>query len=189
MPGDRREQLIRELKIVRKFGLHRLREHMRELPALRDLATITRAGDTADDVETLMRGAYNKKSEGAQGTAIGILLGMELGRRGASPKVLREVAAKRLGYESVETFRKRPEATAIATFADVILSFVREIEEQPEVEGAKLEKVMSLIEELTLAEYGEMVRRLRRRMATLADDERGAASYWEKEGKPTGVNR
>jgi hypothetical protein len=189
MRDEQRDLLIRELKIVRKFGLHRLREHLGDLIVLRELSRSTQGGDTADDVESLLRAAYNKKSEGAQGTAIGILLGMELGRRGASPTVLREVAAKRLNYASVETFRKRPEANAIATFADVLDGYARDIQNEPDVEGAKLEKIMSLIEELTLAEYGEMVRRLRRRIVTLADDQDRAASYWEKDEKPQGVNR
>ncbi|MGB3362918.1 MAG: hypothetical protein WA972_12820 [Rhodococcus qingshengii] len=189
MREDRRSALIRELKIVRKSGLHRLREHLGELVELRAMAVEVHGGETADDVESLLRGAFNKKSEGAQGTAIGILLGMELGRRGASPSVLRQVAAERLGYQSVDTFRKRPEANAIATFADVLESYVRDISNEPDVEGAKLERVMSLIEELTLAEYGEMVRRLRRRMATLTSDAGPSSSYWEKGGKLFGINR
>lgn len=190
MQESRRIGLIRELKIVRKSGLHRLREHMSELVELRSMAMEVHGGETADEVESLLRGAFNKKSEGAQGTAIGILLGMELGRRGASPSVLRQVAAERLGYQSVDTFRKRPEANAIATFADVLESYVRDISNEPDVEGAKLERVMSLIEELTLAEYGEMVRRLRRRMATLTDDEHSRRSWYSEEnGKPPGVNR
>lgn len=162
--------LVTELKRVRRCGLHRLAEHLHELPALREIASRTRGASTAMDVEGLLRAVYTQRSEGAQGTAIGILLGLELGRRGASPRVLREVAAQRLGYYSVDTFRKKPEQTAIATFAHLIESYLIDINNRPEPEGSKIENIMKLIEVLTLAEYGELVRRLRKRVATVADE-------------------
>lgn len=155
-----REHLIRELKVVRKAGLHRLREHLDDLPALAGLAERTSGARTAEHVEGLLRHAW-KRAEGAQATAVGLLLGLEQGRRGASPRVLREAAATRLGYYSVDTFRKKPEANAIAYFADVIESYCVDVVNQPMREDARIEAAMRAIEQLNAAEYGEMVRRLR----------------------------
>lgn len=156
-----REQLIRELKIIRRCGLHRLREHLDELPTLCQLAERTTGAPTAERVEVLLRSVFTTRSEGAQGTAIGILLGLEKGRRGASPTVLRQVAADRLGYQSVDTFRKQPEANAIATFADLIESYVVDFENRPVREDERIERAMAAIEQLNAREYGELVRRLR----------------------------
>jgi hypothetical protein len=115
--------------IVRKAGLHRLRERVDELPKLSWLATLTMGAGTADDIiETMLRHVFRSYTEGAQGTAVGILFGLELGRRGANPSVLREAAAKRLGYYSVETFRKKPEHNAIAYFADVLQRYASDTE-------------------------------------------------------------
>lgn len=170
MPESRLQQLlIGELKIVRRCGLHRLDEYLDDLPALVRLAEETRGAGQAIDVEGLLRAVYTQRSEGAQGTAIGILLGLEIGRRGASPTTLREVAAKRLGYYSVDTFRKKPEANAIATFAALIESYAVEIHHRPEPEGQKIDEIMKLIAQLSVAEYGELVRRLRHWMAHVAD--------------------
>jgi hypothetical protein len=124
MPEGRlHDHLVRELKLVRKTGLHRLHENLDELPALSELAERTTGSKRAEHVENLLRAAWTTRAEGAQGTAIGLLLGLEQGRRGANPMVLRAAAATRLGYHSVDTFRKKPEANAISYFADVIESY------------------------------------------------------------------
>lgn len=164
------EYLVEELKIVRRRGLHRLEDIINELPALRKLSTVAIGGERTEDVESLLRTVYRERSEGAQGTAIGIILGLEQGRRGASPQVLREVAAKRLGYASVDTFRKKPELNAMKTFAHLIESYAIEIQNRPEPTADKINEIMRLVEKLTLAEYGDFVRRMRHRMAHLADD-------------------
>ena len=164
------ERLVVELKVIRRSGLHRLQEHLEELPTLAQLAGETMGAATADDIERMLRAVYTQRSEGAQGTAIGILLGLEQGRRGASPRVLRKVAATRLGYQSVDTFRKNPEVRAIATFARLLESYAVDIRTRPIPEGQRIEKIMDLIEQLSLAEYGELVRRLRHRIMSLTDD-------------------
>lgn len=162
--------LIEELKVVRRHGLHRLADCLDKIPALVRLAEETMGSGKVSDVEGMLRAVYTtQRSEGAQGTAIGILLGLEQGRRGAAPAVLRKAAADRLNYYSVDTFRKRPEANAIATFAALIESYAVEVHQRPEPEGQKIEQIMKLIEQLTLAEYGELVRRLRHRIVHLAD--------------------
>lgn len=157
------QHLVAELKVVRRAGLHRLRLHLDDLPALAELAERTSGARTAEHIEGLLRNVWTTRSEGAQGTAIGLLLGLELGRRGASPTVLREVAATRLGYASVDTFRKQPEANAIATFADLIESYCIDLQNQPTRDDYRIERAMQAIEELNAREYGEMVRRLRAR--------------------------
>lgn len=155
--------LVGELKIIRKSGLHQLRAHLDELPALVQLAERTSGAGTAEHVEGLLRSVYTVRSEGAQGTAIGLLLGLEQGRRGANPRVLREAAAKRLGYHSVDTFRKKPEANAIATFADLIESYCVDFANQPKRDDERIEAAMRAIENLNAREYGELIRRLRER--------------------------
>ncbi|WP_026555694.1 hypothetical protein [Arthrobacter sp. 35W] len=172
MPESKLQQLlIAELKVVRRHGLHRLDDCVNQIPALVRLAEETMGGGQPSDVERMLRAVYAQRSEGAQGTAIGLLLGLELGRRGASPTVLRKVAAERLGYHSVDTFRKKPESTALATFAALIESYAVEIHHRPEPEGQKIEQIMRLIEKLSIVEYGELVRRLRHWMTHIADPE------------------
>lgn len=158
---SQREALIDELKIVRKTGLHRLRERLDELPELSQLATTSMGAGTADDIERMLRHAFTSYADGAQGTAIGILFGLEPGRRGASPSVLREVATKRLGYYSVETFRKRPERNTIAYFADVLVRVAADAQSGAVSDGTKVDRIMALITELSLAEYWELTRRVR----------------------------
>lgn len=148
----RHELLIQELKAVRKAGLHRLGEHLDELPTLRELAEATSGARTAEHVEGLLRNVYMTRSEGAQGTAIGILLGLEQGRRGANPTVLRQLAAQRLGYYSVDTFRKKPEANAIATFADLIESYVVDIQHRELRDDDRIEAAIRAIENLNARE-------------------------------------
>lgn len=160
-PATLHERLVGELKIVRKAGLHRLNEHLHELPTLCDLAEQTDGARTAERVEGLLRKVYLTRSEGAQGVAIGILLGLEQGRRGASPTVLRQAATERLGYFSVDTFRKKPEANAISTFADLIESYCIDFQNQPMREDERVERAMRAIEQLNAMEYGELIRRLR----------------------------
>ncbi|WP_068182374.1 hypothetical protein [Mycobacterium sp. UM_CSW] len=162
---ERRGALINELKIVRKTGLHRLRERIDELPELSKLATATMGAGSADDIERMLRHAFTSYAEGAQGTAIGILFGLEIGRRGARPSVLREVAAKRLGYDSVETFRKRPEYNAIAYFADLLHRLAVDANSQKPADVNKIDHIMSLITELTIPEYWELTRRVRQLFA------------------------
>lgn len=149
--------------MIRRCGLHRIAEHLSELPALSMLAERTSGAPNAEHIEALLRNVYRERSEGAQGTAIGLLLGLEQGRRGASPRVLRQAAADRLGYYSVDTFRKKPEENAIVTFADLIESWVRDFQNRPKREDDRIEKAIAAIEQLNALEYGEMVRRLRAR--------------------------
>jgi hypothetical protein len=159
------DRLIAELKVIRKFGLHRLAQHFDELPALSQLALDTYGVGTADRIEKLLHEAWDKRAEGAQATAVGIILGLEPGRRGARPSVLREVAAARLGYASVDTFRKKPEGHAIAYFADVIESYC--IDYQPEVtnDEHRINAALNAVMALTLTEYTEFAARLSRRFA------------------------
>lgn len=155
------EHLVRELKTVRKAGLHRLRQYLGELPALVELADRTTGAGTAEHVENLLRTVWVTRAEGAQGTAVGLLLGLEQGRRGANPSLLRKAASDRLGYHSVDTFRKQPETNAIAYFADLIESYVIDFKNQPKRDDDRIENALRAIEQLNAAEYGEMVRRLR----------------------------
>jgi hypothetical protein len=157
------QRLIAELKVVRKAGLHRLRERLDELPTLRACAEQASGAMTAEHVEALLRNVYTARSEGAQGTAIGILLGLELGRRGATPTVLRKLAAERLGYYSVDTFRKKPEQNALSTFADLIESYLIDLKNQPKRDDYRIEAALHAIEQLNAVEYAEMIRRLRAR--------------------------
>jgi len=155
------EHLVGELKVVRKNGLHRLAEHLEELPALVELADRTTGGNNAEHVENLLRNVYKTRSEGAQGTAIGLLLGLEQGRRGANPTVLRQAASERLGYHSVDTFRKKPEANALETFAHLIESYCVDYQNSSVPEDYKINVAMKAVRELTLTEYAEFTRRLR----------------------------
>jgi hypothetical protein len=157
--------LVQELKLIRKVGLHRLRDHLDEVPALAELAERTSGARTAEHVEHLLRAVWTARAEGAQGTASGILLGLEQGRRGARPSVLREVAAKRLGYASTDTFRKAPEASAIDYFADLIESYCIDFAHQPKRDDERIETALKAIENLNAVEYGELIRRLRARYA------------------------
>lgn len=162
MPEEgKREALIKELKIIRKTGLHRLRERINDLPELSQLAERTMGASSADDIERMLRHAFTSYAEGAQGTAIGLLFGLELGRRGARPSVLREAAAKRLGYDSVETFRKKPQQNAIEYFADLLLRLVDYAENEKPTDVNKIDHIMTLIAELTIPEYWELTRRVR----------------------------
>lgn len=163
-----RDGLIDELKIVRKAGLHRLRQRVGDVPQLSALATATMGAGTVEDIERMLRHAFQTYAEGAQGTAIGILLGLELGRRGASPTVLRQVASERLGYYSVETFRKRPERDAIAYFAGVLLRLGEDARLSGTSNGSKVDHIMTLIADLTLAEYWELTRRTRQWFSALS---------------------
>lgn len=161
------DHLMTELKVIRKRGLHRIPEYLDELPALVELSSRTTGGTNAEHVEGLLRSVYKARSEGAQGTAIGLLLGLELGRRGANPTVLREAAATRLGYHSVDTFRKKPEANAIATFASLIESYCVEYQHLPEPDDYRVIMAMDAVQQLTLSEYAEFTRRLRHWFASV----------------------
>lgn len=154
------EHLVRELKVVRRSGLHRLRAHLDELPALERMAEHVSGSGTAEHIESLLRTVWQTRAEGAQGTAIGLLLGLEQGRRGANPTVLRQAASDRLGYHSVDTFRKAPEARAIEYFADLLEGYAIDFGQQPRRQD-KVEEVLQLIRQLTVAEYGQLVARLR----------------------------
>lgn len=161
------EALVGELKLLRKIGLHRINTRLRDFPTLVRLAEQTTGGDNAEHVEGLLRSVYKMRSEGAQGTAIGLLLGLEQGRRGASPTRLREAAAERLGYHSVDTFRKQPEQNAIETFAFLIESYCVEYQTLPPPEDYKINVALKAVQELTLLEYAEFTRRLRHWFATV----------------------
>ncbi|NKX79430.1 hypothetical protein [Gordonia amicalis] len=155
-----RDRLVVDLKVVRRRGLHRLVDYIDDVPALREVAVQTTGADNAEHVENLLRSVYKMRSEGAQGTAIGILLGLEQGRRGANPTVLREAAATRLGYHSVDTFRKQPEANALLTFASLIETYSLEYQNSSQPEDYKINIALNAIKELTLTEYAELIRRL-----------------------------
>ena len=71
-----RDRLVVDLKVVRRRGLHRLVDYIGDVPALREVAMQTTGADNAEHVENLLRSVYKMRSEGAQGTAIGILLGL-----------------------------------------------------------------------------------------------------------------
>lgn len=159
------QRLIQELKTIRKIGLHRLGQHLDELSTLADLARQTYGYGTADRVEKLLRDAWNTRAEGAQGTAVGIILGLEVGRRGARPAVLREVAARRLGYASVDTFRKKPENNSIAYFADVVESYCIDYQPNPINDEYRINTAVAAVMALSLTEYTEFARRLGERFA------------------------
>lgn len=168
MPEDSlHDSLVGELKVVRKRGLHRLDQFLGEVPTLVAMANQATGGTNAEHVENLLRSVYKLRSEGAQGTAIGLLLGLEQGRRGVSPTTLRQVAADRLGYHSVDTFRKRPEAEAISTFAYAIESYVIEYANSSKPEDYKINLALKAIQDLTLTEYAELTRRLREWFASV----------------------
>ncbi|MDV6310738.1 hypothetical protein R3Q15_02285 [Gordonia amicalis] len=158
---SRRDLLVDELKIVRRRGLHRLAQYLGDVPTLRALADQTTGADDAEHVENLLRSVYKTRSEGAQGTAIGISLGLEQGRRGANPTVLRQVAAERLGYHSTETYRKEPENDAIRTFADLIDSYATEFVTEDLPDDYRINVALAAIKNLSLTEYAELNRRLR----------------------------
>lgn len=159
------DRLIGELKAIRKFGLHRLSHHVDELPALGELALRIYGVGTADRIEKLLHESWSKRAEGAQATAVGILLGLEAGRRGARAAVLREVASARLGYANVDTFRKKPEANAIAYFADVIESYVGDYQPDTSNDEYRINAALNAVMALTLTEYTEFAARLARRFA------------------------
>lgn len=165
--GTVHDRLVGELKLIRRVGLHRIAERLPELPTLVELAVATTGGDNAEHVEGLLRSVYKTRSEGAQGTAIGLLLGLEQGRRGANPTRLREAAADRLGYHSVDTFRKQPEQNAFETFAHLIESYCVEYQDLPAPEDYRVNAAMNAVQQLTLSEYGEFIRRLRNWFASL----------------------
>lgn len=102
------DRLTRGLKAVRKFGRHRLAQNIEAWRTLSDLATTIYGVGTADRIDKMLHESWNKRAGGAQVTAVGVTLGLETGRRGARPAVLREVAVTRLGYASVDTFREKP---------------------------------------------------------------------------------
>lgn len=164
------EELIDELKAIRKFGLHRLSDHLDALPALAELARSTYGFRTADRVERLLREAWTTKAEGAQGTAVGIIFGLEVGRRGARPAILREVASRRLGYTTVDTFRKKPEARALAYFADVIESYCIDYQPHPSNDEYRIDTALNAVMALSLTEYTEFARRLGQRFAPFNAD-------------------
>lgn len=124
--------------------------------------------DSSDDIERLLRHAFQFYTDGAQGTAIGILLGLEQGRKGSSPVVLRKAAAERLGYYSVETLRQQPEYNAISYVADVLLRALVDAQRDGVTDGTKVDRLMALIIELSLAEYWERTRRVRKWFAVVA---------------------
>jgi|GEM_PF-6748012 len=159
------EQLVGELKAIRKFGLHRLSQHVDELPSLAELARRTYGYGTADRVEKLLHDSWNTRAEGAQATAVGIILGLEVGRRGARPAVLREAAARRLGYSSVDTFRKKPEANAISYFADVIESYCIDYQPHSTNDEYRINTALAAVMDLSLTEYTEFAKRLGERFA------------------------
>lgn len=161
------DHLVSELKVIRKSGLHRLGAHVEEVPALAELARRIHGAGTADRIERLLRDAWDTRAEGAQATAVGILLGIEQGRRGARPSVLREQAARRLGYQSVDTFRKKPEANAIAYFADVIESYCVDYRPHPDNDEYRINTALAAVMELNMAEYSEFIRRLAARFAEM----------------------
>ena len=104
---------------------------------------------------------------------MGILLGLEVGRRGARPAVLREVAAKRLGYHSVDTFRKKPEANAISYFADLVESYCIDYRPHPDNDEYRINKAMAAIMELNMEEYYELIKRLNARFVRIQPGSQG----------------
>ncbi|MFD4780266.1 hypothetical protein ACFWNH_04695 [Rhodococcus qingshengii] len=155
-----RDRLVNDLKVVRRRAQHRLSDYLDDVPALREVTAQTTGADNAEHIENLLRSVYKLRSEGAQGTAIGILLGLEQGRRGANPTVLRQVAATRLDYHSVDHFRKQPEANALLTFASLIETYSIEYQASSQPEDYKINVALNAIKELTLTEYAELIQRL-----------------------------
>lgn len=70
-----------------------------------------------------------------------------------------------MGYDSVDTFRKKPKATAVCYFADAVESYCINFHNRPLRQEYRIEAALRAIEQLNAAEHGEMVRRLRQRYA------------------------
>jgi hypothetical protein len=159
-----RDQLVAELRLLRGMGLARMRERRNELNGLTTLAEFAYGSDDIASVEAMLRDAWHALGDGPHGMAVGLLFGLERGHRGGNPTALRSKAANRLGYASVETFRKRPEAAAISSFADELVSLRAQRSSLNRSHGDdRVAQVVALIEALTTVESAELARRLRER--------------------------
>lgn len=160
-----RAMLLTELKLVRRVGLTRIREHLDDLTALRAIAVQAHGDAEPAHIEEVLREAWHRLGDGPHGEAVGLLFGLERGHRGGTPAALRSKAAERLGYHSVDTFRKKPEADVLDSFAEQLLAVrVR----QNLIERTGVDRVVAIveaIEALTTVESAELARRLRERFA------------------------
>jgi hypothetical protein len=64
-------------------------------------------------------------------------------------------------------FRKKSEYNAIAYFADVLQRYASDTEQLEVTNANKVDHIMQLISELTVAEYNELTRRVRNWFSTL----------------------
>jgi hypothetical protein len=159
-----RPLLIYELKVLRRRGLRRLAGDVENYPVLTEVATKLTAEEPVGAIEALLRQARTQMQESPAGQAVAYLYGLEAGLRGRTPTDLRRLAADRLGYAEVETFRKKPENEAIATLADTIYSLVVQDRMLSRNNGSSLERVEAIvaaIEGLTTLELAELARRLK----------------------------
>lgn len=161
--------LLVELKHLRRVGLFRIRQHLDTLPALAEIARQTHGAAEPTHIEEVLREAWQRLGDGPHGQAVGILFGLEQGHRGGSPATLRSKAADRLGYFSVDTFRKKPEADVMDSFAEQLLALrVRQnLMERPGMD--RVAAVVEAIEALTTIESAELARRLRTRFGQQTD--------------------
>lgn len=160
-----REQLLSELKIVRRVGLLRIREHVNELAGLQAIAIQAHGDAEPAHIEEVLREAWHRLGDGPHGQAVGILFGLEQGHRGGQPAALRSKAAERLGYYSVDTFRKKPEQDVLDSFAEQARA-VRVRQNLMERSGVdRVAAIVEAIEALTTVESAELARRLRERFA------------------------
>ena len=155
------QTVVEELKLVRKVGVHRLRERLGDVPALAIIASELYGSGGAPEIEHLLRDAWHQLGTGDHGQALGILFGLERGHRGGNPAGLRSKAASRMGYHSVDTFRKKPEGAAIANLADQVISLriQRTLLDRAGSED-RVAKIVAEIEALTTLESAELARRL-----------------------------
>jgi len=121
-------------------------------------------GDTQPvHIEEVLREAWHRLGDGPHGQTAGILFGLEPGHRGGQPAALRSKAAERLGYYSVDTFRKKPEQDVVESFAEQVLA-VRVRQNLLERGGMdRVAAIVEAIEALTTVESAELARRLRER--------------------------
>lgn len=164
---DLHGQLVDELKLVRRTGIPKLRANLAKLPQLAAVAAELHGEGSAAEVELVLRDAWRQLGSGPHGTAVGVLFGLAQGHRGGRPAALREKAADRLGYASVETYRKEPETRALADFADQVTSLRAQKRVRPAVSDDRVARIVTEIETLSSLELAELARQLAHRLGPL----------------------
>ena len=113
-----REELIRELKLLRERGLTQLSGI--EIPELLRLANSINLDSAVDErakVESALRRSVENLGGGPYGESAALLFGLVQGMRASSSRIRREHAAAAID-KVADTFRKRYEPTLIQEIAD-----------------------------------------------------------------------